>query len=244
MPRFSKWHGWAVDIEEDRKMPIHSKGIMVEGNIDEVYDLALAYFSSTGFTLKTSNKPTQLFFERGSLWTSEGRVFKKEDLSIFSTKKCKLKVNLSGVQNRILVRCDYDIHWLDDSGRGDTDNINTELEGLKNLLSQSGEKIIITSIPPIYSEDIHRPVYHPGIGSLIFGIIMLVLGIAVYSYTQPAIVHYESLLGTISRGIGSAVGYTELELKYQMLKLLNIGSFIAMIIGVISVIIGLIGKRE
>lgn len=242
MPRFSKWHGWAVDIEEDRKMPIHSKGIMVEGNIDEVYDLTLAYFSSIGFTLKTSNKPTQLFFERGSLWTSEVELH-EEDLSTFATKKCKLNVNLSEVQNKILVQCDYNIHWAISSGKGDIDNINRELEGL-TLLSQSGEKIIITSTPPMYSKNIPRPLYHPGIGSLIFGFILLVLGIVVYSYTQPAIVHYESLLGTISRGIGSAVGYTESELKYQMLKLLNIGSFIAMIIGVISVIIGLIGKRE
>ena len=223
-------------------MPIHSKGIMVEGNIDEVYDLALAYFSSIGFTLKPSNKPTQLFFERGSRWTSEVG-FLKEDLSTFATKECKLNVNLSEVQNKILVQCDYDVYKWASSGRWDIDNINKELEGLKNLLSQSGEKII-TSAPPMHSKYIPRPVYHPGIGSLIFGIIMLVIGIAIYSYTQPAIVHYESLLGTISRGIGSAVGYTESELKYQMLKLLNIGSFIAMIIGVISVIIGLIGKRE
>ena len=89
-----------------------------------------------------------------------------------------------------------------------------------------------------------KPTYYPRTGSLILGVILLILGIAVYLYTQPAIVHYESLLGTIGRDIGSAFGHTQLEQEYQMLKLLNIGSFIAMIIGVISVIIGLIGKRE
>ena len=120
--------------------------------------------------------------------------------------------------------------------------------GEKYHSGENAEKYIDVSQKKIFSEDSiglkSKPAYYPRAGFLIFGIIMLILGIVVYLYTQPAIVHYESLIGTIGRDIGSAFGYTRLEQEYQILKLLNIGSFIAMVIGVISVIIGLIGKRE
>lgn len=136
-------------------------------------------------------------------------------------------------------------------GGGDLAKLDLEVERFRNFLLGSGEnaeKYIDASQKKILSEDPSglksKPAYYLGTGSLIFGITMSILGIVVYLYTQPAIVQYESLLGTIGRDIGSAFGYTGLEQEYQILKLLNVGSFIAMIIGVISVIIGLIGKRE
>lgn len=118
-------------------MPKHTSSVVASGDISTVYDLALAYFSSRGFAQISGIKPSQITFQRGSVLFADVRVFGKEDLSQFSTKKCNLQVNLSNVASGILIQCAYDIHWAVYGGKSDIENINEEVEGLKNFISIS-----------------------------------------------------------------------------------------------------------
>lgn len=101
--------------------------VIVNVNIETVYDLTLHYFTSLGFTLVSGLKPTQMILERGSVWWADNN---------WRSKKCNVVINLSKTQdNNTLILCDYDIHWAVYSGEEDTQEACREIEGLKNFIA-------------------------------------------------------------------------------------------------------------
>jgi hypothetical protein len=74
-----------------------------------------------------------------------------------------------------------------------------------------------------------------GTALLVFGMVLLVVGIFGYLYTQPEIEKLESWLGSLGRVLSS-----DLKNKYEILKLLNTASVISIAVGGIMAILGLI----
>ena len=73
------------------------------------------------------------------------------------------------------------------------------------------------------------------------GTILIIGGIIGYMYTQPKINELESTIGSIARYSGALPG---LQREYQMLKEINIGSVIAIVVGGIAVLVEIVGSRS
>ena len=73
---------------------------------------------------------------------------------------------------------------------------------------------------------------------IIFGVILIVGGMFGYMYTQPDIEKMEGWLGTVGRAFEP-----EMQEQYQMLKLINTGSVIFIVIGGIAILVGLVGGQ-
>lgn len=109
-------------------MPKHSGSFICELEAEDAYDALLSYFTQVGFRVVQSIKPTNFTLERGGVWSSHD----------WGSKKCRLMVGFSKTSGgKILVQYTYDIHWACDKGKKDTENMNTEIEGLKNFLEMS-----------------------------------------------------------------------------------------------------------
>lgn len=111
----------------------HNGAVLTNLNLERAYDLIFYYFNSLGFKIVTEAKPTLMRLERGSTW-----MF---DTACWKTKKCNVDLSLTKQSsNSTLIRCEYEIPTLLWEGKKDINNIEVEIQGLRNLLESSYSK--------------------------------------------------------------------------------------------------------
>lgn len=105
--------------------------------------------------------------------------------------------------------------------------------------------IIIIIIGAIIAYKVIKRIHIRGV-MIPLGTILIIGGIIGYMYTQPKINELESTIGSLvgynlARYSGTLPG---LQREYQTFKEINIGSVIAIVVGGIAVLVGLVGSRS
>lgn len=105
-----------------------TRSIEIKGDIEEIYNRTLSYFTSIGFTTLKEQKPTFIRFKRGSLWAEGGG---------WRAKRCKASIKLRELhQELVLIEIIYKIGLVQPTSEkiNAGKKVTEEVEKLKQYL--------------------------------------------------------------------------------------------------------------